>query len=172
MICFQKNNAPERTKPRASVERLREASFKPYEAKYAHFCAFVNPKNRISSVLDRPGTVPIERSDRVCIRAKPSLGHHGDASRYAAGELHRDFLGFRPLECWYELRDSQDGPVSGKTGSPRPAYEWGAQRGTAISKTHLGYTLLKSASPLASSLKSRGGENYAEGGTVSKDRRE
>jgi hypothetical protein len=130
---------------------------------YAHIRAPVNPEFRDFS--NRPAFEPIERRKRVRIWAGPLPGRGSCASWNAAGALHR-FTGFRPLECWYELRDSLDGPVSSKTGSPRPVYEWGAQRGTAISKTHLGYTLLKSASPLASSSKSRGGENYAEGGTM------
>lgn len=164
MICFSSVTSPQKTKPRATMESLREASYSNNEANYAHSCAHVNPK--IFCLADSPDFNPIELCKRVRMRSGPSPRRGGCASRNAAGELHR-YPGFLPLECWYELRDSLDGPVSSKAGSPRQAYEWGAQRGTAISKTHLGYTLLKSASLIASSSSFRGGENYAEGGTMS-----
>jgi hypothetical protein len=100
------------------------------------------------------------------MRAEPMLRCHGGTSRNTAGELHRLDPGFLSLECWYELRDNPDGPVSSKPGSPRDV-RVRALAAPAISKMYLGYTLLKSTSLLASSKIFRGGENYAEGGTMS-----
>ena len=131
--CNFRHDVPDKQKPRACLESLREASCLTRGLQYAHSCAFVNPK--IKSLMGRPAFVPIERCKSVRIRTKPSLGHHGDASRYAAGELHRDCPGFRPLECWYELRDSQDGLVSSKASSPRVVRVRGAEGNCDIKDT-------------------------------------
>lgn len=118
MIGLLQTHAPETTKPRACLESLREASNLLEVFIYARNRAFVNPKNRISSVLDRPDFVPIERSESVRMRAKPSLGHPGDDSRWTERGNFTGKPGFRPLECWHELRDNPDGLVSGKASSP------------------------------------------------------
>ena len=154
--------APQTKKPRASVERLREALISSKGFIYAHSCAFVNPENRISSVLDRPDIVPIERSRSVCMRAKPSLGHHrGDVSRRTKRGNFTGKPGFRPLECWHKLRDNPGGIVSSET-TPSPYTLSGllpkarGAEGTSDIKDYLGYTL--SASPITASS-FRGGEN-------------
>ena len=128
---------------------------------YAHFGATVNIQYRF--FIYRPDFVPIERRKCVetCLWAMPYHGHPGDDSRWTERGNFTGKPGFRPLECWHELRDNPSGPVSSGRAPPSLyewlATEWQGRRGkTAIPKTHLGYTL--SASPItASSL--RGGEN-------------
>ena len=162
-VCQAGAFVPDTKKPRACLESLREASNSTRGLQYAHSCAFVNPTICISSVLDRPAFMPIERSKSVRIRAKPSLGHpRGDGSRRTERGNFTGQPGFRPLECWHELRDNPCGLVSSEASASPSQVEWfatewqGAQRGTAISKSHVGYTL--SASPITASS-FRGGEN-------------
>jgi hypothetical protein len=104
------------TKPRATVESLREALNQNKRLQYAHSCAIVNHK--IQFLMDRPAAKSIERRKRVRIRAKPYLGHpRGDGSRRTERGNFTGAPGFRPLECWHELRDNPHGLVSSEASS-------------------------------------------------------